>query len=97
MITEKDHQIIVSELLPMSEAPEDDTPILVLKKCHAKFDIAQRYGFTHTWTDSWTVGSGGNLINCAPWDLSGFIPMPIYQPNKPDESNNWLDKGEAHT
>ena len=66
----------------MSEAPEDDTRILVVKKCGSVFDVAQRYGMTHTWTDSWTVGSDSDLINCAPWDLEGWIPMPQYKPNK---------------
>lgn len=82
MTTEKDHQIIVSELRPMSEAKGDITKTQILiyfSNDNPSVDdvYVESSGFNHTnnkW--SYTKFKGYSII--------GWIPIPTYKPETVD-------------
>jgi len=70
--TELDH-LTVSKLRPMSEAPRDGTEILITIKNGVVFYIV--YWDSESW-----VGDDG--IGISDSNIDGWIPMPIYKPER---------------
>lgn len=69
-------QLIIKELRLMSEAPKDETKILVI--------FVDEIHFV-TWNSLFEVwdDDSGETFNSG--ELSGWIPMPIYRPENKDK------------
>ncbi len=87
MIIEKDGQIIVTELRPMSDATDDET-VLVAR--------VENSGMRHGYRISkayrlWSVFGSPVLVNES--DLLGWTTFPIYQPQQ-NQDPVYLECGE---
>ena len=73
MIIEKDGQIIVTELRSMSEAPKSKRLLLAYygKRLHE--------GYIDSWGNIWIEGIRNPIKRS---DITGFVNMPIYQPQE---------------
>ena len=85
MIIEKDGQIIVTELRPMSEAPKRESVLLVTKI--NTFVFGYRFGISAE-KDMFSIRGAGKY---SPDNFLGWLPSPIYQP---EQKPVYLECGE---
>ena len=88
MIIEKDGQIIVTELRPMSEA-RTEIPLLVAHKDGK--NVREAIVYKHMPEGREVVYVSGHWMDIK--EFIGFIPLPIYQPQQKQEPV-YLECGE---